>query len=132
LRKLSIDMTQHITQEQATSLAAQLNEDEFYEMHLCNAAIQHYIDSIDTSQERVEKSGESVQVTQPVGEWRTIESAPKDKSLLLYRNRFTPIYVGKKRYGNLGEHQQDVFAWRCDSSGRVADPKYWMPLPPTC
>jgi hypothetical protein len=34
----------HITQEQATSLAAQLNEDEFYEMNLCNAAIQHYID----------------------------------------------------------------------------------------
>jgi hypothetical protein len=105
----------HITPEQATSLAAQLNEDEFYEMHLCNAAIQHYIDSkasedfcychdgvslqmvsgggapdgylgkvtlrigdqyrdyythpsvdsIDTSQERVEKSEESVQMAEP-------------------------------------------------------------------
>ena len=61
-------------------------------------------------------------------EWKPIETAPKDKSVML----FTPyglIYCGKLRYGNLGEPSQDTYAWRCDSSGRFANPTHWMPLP---
>lgn len=61
--------------------------------------------------------------------WRPIETAPKHESVLLYSGKFTPIYCGRKRYGLLGEPQQDVFAWRCDSSGRFAHPTHWMPLP---
>ena len=37
-------MTQHITQEQATQIAAQLAEDAAYEFNIANAAIQHYLD----------------------------------------------------------------------------------------
>lgn len=37
-------MKQHITQEQATSIAAKFAEDWLYETNICNAAIQHYID----------------------------------------------------------------------------------------
>ena len=62
-------------------------------------------------------------------EWKPIATAPKDTEVLLYCNKFIPIYVGKKRYGGLGEPQQDILAWRCSSSGRFADPTHWMPLP---
>ena len=62
-------------------------------------------------------------------EWQPIETAPKDKSVLLYCNKYVPIYYGRKRYGTYGEPSQDSFEWRCDSSGRYATPKYWMPLP---
>ena len=37
-------MTQHITQEQATQIAAQFAEDATYEFNIANAAIQHYLD----------------------------------------------------------------------------------------
>jgi len=60
--------------------------------------------------------------------WMPIESAPKDDSVLLYAPP-APIYAGRKRLGLLGEPQQDVHAWRCDSSGRFANPTHWMPLP---
>jgi hypothetical protein len=62
--------------------------------------------------------------------WQPIETAPKDVSVLLYCNEYLPIYCGRKRYGNLGEPQQDVFAWRCDSSGRFANPTLWAHIPP--
>ena len=62
-------------------------------------------------------------------EWQPIETAPKGKSVLLYCNKDIPIYCGRKRYGAYGEPLQDSFEWRCDSSGRYATPKYWMPLP---
>jgi predicted transcriptional regulator len=71
----------HITQKQAAKLMEAADEaatkylrdeGEFHPDHhevaamfLCNAAIQQYIDSIDTSQERVEKSEESVQMAEP-------------------------------------------------------------------
>lgn len=65
-----------------------------------------------------------------MSEWKPIESAPKDKSILLAtKNSFVPIFCGIKRYGTLGEPQQNEFAWRCDSSGRFANPTHWMPLP---
>ena len=66
---------------------------------------------------------------QGLTEWKPIETAPKDSEVLLYCNKFIPLYIGKKRYGCLGEPQQDNFEWRCSSSGRFADPTYWMPLP---
>ena len=65
----------------------------------------------------------------PESQWKQIEFAPKNESILLYCNENIPIYCGRMRYGNLGEPQQDVFAWRCDSSGRFATPTHWMPLP---
>lgn len=62
--------------------------------------------------------------------WRPIETAPANVSVLLGSiNKYVPIYCGRQRYGMLGEPQQDVFAWRCDSSGRFANPTHWMPLP---
>lgn len=62
--------------------------------------------------------------------WMPIESAPKGRSVMLGSpgNRH-PIYCGQQRYGVLGEPSQDVFAWRCDSSGRFTSPTHWMPLP---
>jgi len=66
---------------------------------------------------------------EPLTVWKPIETAPKDTEVLLYCNKFIPLYIGKKRYGGFGEPQQDVFAWRCSSSGRFADPTHWMPLP---
>ena len=66
---------------------------------------------------------------EPLTEWKPIETAPKDTEVLLYCNKFIPLYIGKKRYGCLGEPQQDEFEWRCSSSGRFANPTYWMPLP---
>ena len=66
----------------------------------------------------------------PLTEWRPIETAPKG-DVLLYCNKHIPIYVGRQRYGNLGEPSQDKFAWRCSGSGRYANPTHWMPLPET-
>ena len=60
--------------------------------------------------------------------WRPIESAPKDVSVMLGRSG-SVIYCGRLRHGNLGEPQQGELAWRCDSSGRFANPTHWMPLP---
>jgi hypothetical protein len=60
--------------------------------------------------------------------WMPIETAPVNKSIMLFLPR-GPIYCGRKRYGNLGEPQQDAYEWRCDSSGRFANPTHWMPLP---
>lgn len=37
-------MTQHITQEVSTQIAAQFAEDATYEVNIANAAIQHYLD----------------------------------------------------------------------------------------
>jgi hypothetical protein len=65
---------------------------------------------------------------EPTG-WQKIETAPKDKSVMLHCRGFIPFYCGRKRYGNLGEPQQSELAWRCDSSGRFANPTHWMPLP---
>lgn len=81
---------------------------------------------------RVDSDGvEVVEKREWVGltEWKPIETAPKDTEVLLYCNKFIPLYIGKKRYGSLGEPQQDEFEWRCSSSGRFANPTYWMPLP---
>ena len=62
--------------------------------------------------------------------WQPIETAPKGNSVLLcVVGTVIPIYCGKQRYGNLGEPQGDEYRWRCDSSGRFANPTHWMPLP---
>lgn len=63
-------------------------------------------------------------------QWQDISTAPKDRSVMLCCfNTHLPVYCGKYRYGLLGEPQQSVCAWRCDSSGRFANPTHWMPLP---
>jgi hypothetical protein len=65
--------------------------------------------------------------------WHPIETATKDREapsvMLACVGRNLPIYCGRWRHGDLGEPQQGVFAWRCDSSGRFANPTHWMPLP---
>lgn len=69
-----------------------------------------------------------------LNQWMPIETAPKDKSLMLccsvakYDTQL--IYCGRYRIGTLGEPQAHVIAWRCDSSGRFSNPTHWMPLPP--
>lgn len=60
-------------------------------------------------------------------EWRSIDTAPKDQSILLYTKYC--VYVGKFRYGTLGEPNQDELSWRSDCSGRYANPTHWMPMP---
>lgn len=63
-------------------------------------------------------------------EWQPISTAPKGVSVLLYVLAQTPCYyVGRERFGNLGEPQMAEFEWRCDSSGRFARPTHWQPLP---
>jgi hypothetical protein len=63
-------------------------------------------------------------------DWQPIETAPKGRSVLLAcAGTHIPIYVGRERLGMLGEPQQDEYRWRCDSSGRFANPTHWMPLP---
>jgi len=66
------------------------------------------------------------------GEWQPIETAPKDKSVLLCCGKAWAfaMFCGRERYGTLGEPSQDEFGWRCDSSGRFGMPTHWMPLPP--
>ncbi len=62
--------------------------------------------------------------------WRPIATAPKGPSILLCcAGTYVPIYCGQFRSGRMGEPQQDQRAWRCDSSGKFANPTHWMPLP---
>jgi hypothetical protein len=63
-----------------------------------------------------------------MGEWRPIQTAPKDRSILLH-TAYGLTYCGRWRSGTIGEPQEAVVAWRCDSSGRFATPTHWMPLP---
>lgn len=63
-----------------------------------------------------------------MSKWRTMEYAPRDRSIMLIM-RSGLIYCGRLRYGQLGEPSQEEFAWRCDSSGRFANPTHWMDLP---
>lgn len=65
-----------------------------------------------------------------MGEWQKIETAPEDVSVLLATDRgYVPMYCGRLRFGSMGEPSQDTLAWRCDSSGRFANPTHWQPLP---
>lgn len=68
-----------------------------------------------------------------MSEWQPIETAPKgrrQKSVLLAcAGTNIPIYCGRHRAGTIGEPQQLLIEWRCDSSGRFATPTHWMPLP---
>jgi hypothetical protein len=61
-------------------------------------------------------------------QWKPIATAPKGESILLYTS-YGLVYCGKERFGSLGEPQQEIFAWRCDSSGRFATPIFWHPIP---
>ncbi len=60
--------------------------------------------------------------------WRGMESAPKDKSILLYTT-YGVTYCGRYRAGEYDDPQPREVAWRCDSSGRFANPTHWQPLP---
>ena len=62
--------------------------------------------------------------------WKPIATAPKDRSVILGSTAPHGVtYIGRFRYGNLGEPQQSVLAWRCDSSGRFSHPTHWMEVP---
>jgi hypothetical protein len=61
--------------------------------------------------------------------WYEMESAPKDKSVLLFNKHSKTMWIGRKRYGLFGEPQQEAFVWRCDSSGRFCTPTHWAPKP---
>lgn len=64
-------------------------------------------------------------------QWKPIETAPSGlaaRSVLLY-TPYGLIYVGRQRTGRLGEPSQSEYAWRCDSSGRFANPTHWACLP---
>lgn len=62
--------------------------------------------------------------------WKSISSAPTDRSIILgVADSFVPNYIGRFRFGNLGEPQPHEQAWRCDSSGRFAQPTHWMEAP---
>lgn len=62
--------------------------------------------------------------------WRPIRFAPKDKSVLLKVEGATvPVYVGRQRYGQYGEPQQDEYAWRSDCSGTYANPTHFALIP---
>lgn len=69
-----------------------------------------------------------------MSQWQPIETAPKGAKqhsvLLACANSYVPIYCGRYRIGSLGEPQHMLIEWRCDSSGRFANPTHWMPLPP--
>lgn len=64
--------------------------------------------------------------------WHPIETAPKTGTtdVELYAGEITPRYIGRYRYGDIGEPSPDVKAWRCSSSGRFAHPTHWKPLGP--
>lgn len=62
--------------------------------------------------------------------WKPIQYAPKGKSVLLrMAGPGVTVYVGRQRYGQPGEPQQDAFEWRCDSSGRYANPTQFALIP---
>ena len=66
---------------------------------------------------------------QPEG-WRPIWTAPKDRSVILGVDaECGAVYIGRQRFGYLGEPSQDTYAWRCDSSGRFSSPTHWMEAP---
>lgn len=62
-------------------------------------------------------------------QFASMQSAPKDQDLLL-ATKPGGYFVGRQRYGTLGEPQQDQFEWRCSNSGRFTTPVAWAPLPP--
>ena len=68
-------------------------------------------------------------VSAPEG-WRPIWTAPKDRSVILGVDaECGAVYIGRQRFGYLGEPSQDTYAWRCDSSGRFSSPTHWMEAP---
>jgi hypothetical protein len=117
----------HITPEQATELAVSLpsNLSSSAFMHsLCNAAIQHYIDSAAPAQ--------------TIGGWLPIESAPKDGTRVLL---FFPVFGNAPRQesGSWGLHKYNkvvVPCWVSDCERiygviwhKAYQPTHWMPLP---
>ena len=63
-----------------------------------------------------------------IQKWQTGEPPTDRDSLLL--TTYGLMFVGRPRFGTMGEPQQNEFAIRCASSGRFVDQiKGWMPLP---
>lgn len=59
----------------------------------------------------------------------TVKPTEKDGDVVLYSMHMRIYWIGRLRYGGIGEPQQDEFAWRCASSGRFANPTHWTYLP---
>lgn len=61
--------------------------------------------------------------------WRPIDTAPRDRSVLVSDPVSKFIYCARLRAGEHYEPQPWEIAWRCDSSGRFSNPTHWHPLP---
>jgi hypothetical protein len=62
-------------------------------------------------------------------DWKTMESAPKDRLILLYQTHTKMMWFGEYRYGRLREPNQDTIAWRSDCSGTYTTPTHWAEKP---
>lgn len=63
-------------------------------------------------------------------DWQPIDTAPKDRSIILgVAGGHVPNYIGRWRTGEMYEPSPYNWAWRCDSSGRFANPTHWMEAP---
>jgi hypothetical protein len=58
-------------------------------------------------------------MTEQATSWREIESAPKDRTILLWDSRWGLQF---------GEWAESLKAW-VDSDAEVTTPTHWMPLP---
>lgn len=61
-------------------------------------------------------------------EWKKGEP-PKDGRIYLLKFSGGIICSGEYRYGNLGEPQQHIRAWRCECCGRFSTPIEWVNIP---
>ena len=71
--------------------------------------------------------------------WRKIDSAPKDRPILLYWppvNDYTPAYVGRGMWFEVDHYSKPFPHWIGDQSSfwgkkatRLRQPTLWMPLP---
>jgi hypothetical protein len=108
-------MTQHITKDDVLSIAAKLDaangRNAPLAHALCNAAIQHYIDSAAPAQ--------------PVSGWLPIESAPKDGVEIILAHPDGSMCIGwwKARGGSIGWTDGDTYA--------MSWPTHWQPKPPS-
>lgn len=55
-------------------------------------------------------------------EWQTIDTAPKDGTIVL-------LYTASGDY-DIGHHEEGWPAWLNESEFIQIEPIYWMPLPP--
>lgn len=92
-------------------------------------AADHHNLRLDGWRSCARRQKEEIEALRKDAGWQSMETAPKNRSVMLWAGEHTPVYIGKERYGTLGEPAQTVYAWRCDSSGCFANPTLWRELP---